>query len=137
MAVENSCPSKEVLERFVLGQLSPAEVEQWARHVEACARCAATLQGLPAQDTMIEALHDAGDAEANRRQQAVQDLIGRLGRQGPMSDGPTNLANPGRSASPASETTQELCHILAPAQAPDEIGRLGHYRILKILLIRR
>ncbi|HTU21870.1 MAG TPA: protein kinase [Gemmataceae bacterium] len=34
---------------------------------------------------------------------------------------------------PASSKEQELCAFLAPSQAPDEIGRLGAYRVLKVL----
>ncbi|HTU19181.1 MAG TPA: protein kinase [Gemmataceae bacterium] len=34
---------------------------------------------------------------------------------------------------PASSKEQELCAFLAPSQAPDEIGRLGSYRVLKVL----
>jgi serine/threonine protein kinase len=48
-------------------------------------------------------------------------------------------AHPGVTAVAASSsgaegsTTRELSDFLAPAQAPDELGRLGPYRILKIL----
>src|ERR1051326_8627654 len=37
------------------------------------------------------------------------------------------------SVEPGASPDEELLHFLAPPQQPDELGRLGHYRILKVL----
>ena len=85
MPSESSCPPKEVLERFVLGQLSPPEVEQWAGHVEQCGRCHAALRAFHDEDTVVEALQHPGSAEAQRRHQQVQSLMEKLLRWQPYS----------------------------------------------------
>jgi hypothetical protein len=46
---------------------------------------------------------------------------------------PNVTAVAGSSSGAEGSTTKELSDFLAPAQAPDELGRLGSYRILKIL----
>jgi WD40 repeat protein len=52
----------------------------------------------------------------------------------PMSSGGAPLHPTGSYHRPVPGTKEwELCEFLAPAQAPDELGRLGPYRILAIL----
>jgi WD40 repeat protein/serine/threonine protein kinase len=131
MASEKRCPPRDVLAKFVLGQLSPPEVEQWSLHVEKCPPCTATLHDLKAEDTVTTGLKDPGQARATRENPRVQELIVRLMGLKPGQEGAT--AGPGQSVSGAEGGKPEDCDFLAPAQAPGEIGRLGGYRVLKVL----
>jgi serine/threonine protein kinase len=49
-------------------------------------------------------------------------------------ESPDTGAPPGSAQRPAQgEKDWEFCNFLAPAQAPDELGRLGPYRVLAVL----
>jgi len=67
---------------------------------------------------------------------SVVDLIAELARRGPP-EGPDDIKATALSDTIApfgdSDTGRELLNFLAPAEGPGEIGRLGGYRILKIL----
>jgi hypothetical protein len=43
-----TCPSRHELERYALGQTSPAESERLDGHLRACRACLAALKALPA-----------------------------------------------------------------------------------------
>ncbi len=140
MVQQLTCPSAEQLQKVMRGELALAEVERISQHVETCARCAQTLQSLQGEDTLAEQVR----AEAGRIDKpvdpAVQKLIERLRqREGIRTDETVSIA---ASAAGPAGTTQALAHrgsssgdlsFLAPAQGPDELGRLGHYRVLQVL----
>jgi WD40 repeat protein len=56
MTPGTSCPAREVLERFLLGQLPAEELDPLAAHVEHCRRCIATLHSLRPRDTLLSAM---------------------------------------------------------------------------------
>jgi serine/threonine protein kinase/WD40 repeat protein len=118
MQVAQSCPSKDTLERFVLGQLAPAEVEHWAPHVEGCDRCLTILHKTTSQDAVVEAMKHLGAAGEQRQHPLVQALIEQLNRWSPEVQ---------------RQTGDEDYPFLAPPCGPDEIGWLGPYRVLKVL----
>ncbi len=139
------CPSVNDLHRFVLGQTPEAEAEKLERHLAGCSKCLASLADLRSEDTLVEAVR--GQQRADQPENPlVASLIARLGAQPlplPTDPGevtaalPSPLASeagsPPDTASPHLEGTQEVFECLAPAQAADEIGRLGPYRVLRML----
>jgi WD40 repeat protein len=123
-----TCPEREILERLLLGQILGPEGEELARHLEGCARCLAAAESLSAQDTLTEAVC-AGETEADSQEkEVVHTLIERL-RDLRSREGSPTAAH----AQPAAEQTQDLLTFLAAAEAPDELGRLGGYRVLQVL----
>ncbi|MBI1902769.1 MAG: protein kinase, partial [Planctomycetia bacterium] len=135
------CPAQEKLHLLMLGVLPAAETERLAAHLEACATCTAQARQLQSQDTLVEALHDARTIMAELPQDdAVRSLIERL-RALPASGGAaadTGVDNvptdtPRVDAGGAAGSDRELFDFLAPPQSPDELGRLGPYRVLKLL----
>jgi hypothetical protein len=126
------CSDTEVLRRFLLGQFSPQEVEGLAEHVESCARCIHILQTLPDRDALLDALQSA----TSTRAEPPTDLVDRLCALRPPDLTPTPRPVGGllaRLAEAPADATQELYDFLAPPQAPDELGRLGPYRVLRVL----
>jgi serine/threonine protein kinase len=61
---------------------------------------------------------------------SAQTLAGEAAPAGQRSESETLAPSP---AGAAAEDAAELCRLLAPAQGPDEIGRLGGYRVLAVL----
>jgi predicted Ser/Thr protein kinase len=138
MAVTIPCPPPDVLRRFFLGAVSPSELESVGAHVLNCSQCVAALNGMRAGDDSLEALSSAETVVSVDAD--VQSLIDRLVR--PLRG--ENLAADARApASPIRQDTltQQLASdkgpydhgFLSPPERPDELGRLGAYRVLKLL----
>jgi WD40 repeat protein len=145
MIARHTCPSAADLEKLMVGQMSEPEVEQLAEHLEHCPRCVETVRGLHLNDTLLEAARRspaAGDPGETALEQVIQRLKGLQaqavteesslapGSRVPLSLPPVGSAPAGL---PAGASTQAEGVALAPPQAADEIGRLGGYRVLKLL----
>lgn len=112
-----TCPSEQELRAFQLGDLPEAALDVVAQHLEGCPRCETRAQRLDtAVDPILSALrrHPAGPAP---QEAGPEELHTFLLRPGPAR----------RSAEP-----ERYPFLLPPAQ-PDEMGRLGNYRVLRLL----
>lgn len=113
MQTPTPCPTKEHLERLVLGRLSGADAEPLVLHLETCDACQSSAQGLGTEDTLVQAIR--GQARlAVPDAPLLDELIDRV----------SGLVTP------AEET---YTGILEPAESPHELGRLGRYAVLKRL----
>jgi serine/threonine protein kinase len=122
MASNLSCGDGKVLSRFLLGQMPEAEARQVEHHLDGCGRCVDTLQELRVHDTLYDAVRQAPTVSAAPVPPAIIDA---------MIEQASRLATCVDSADDAA--TQEVYRFLAPAQGPGELGRLGAYRVLKLL----
>jgi serine/threonine protein kinase/DNA-binding beta-propeller fold protein YncE len=132
-------------QQLLRGQLPTAEAESLEQHLAECDTCLQIVRKIPVGDTLEEALQSQSIPSDNAVPEVIQNLMHRLKQLrtvGPAPDsmlteavglaGSTPTADrPG--ARPATEMTQESYDFLAPAQAPGELGRLAHYRVLKVL----
>jgi serine/threonine protein kinase len=148
MATISSCPDRQQLELLLLGRMPDAEAERLEEHVSQCGDCLRTVRTLRVADTLVEAVRAGARVAGTPADEADEALMARLSRLGPPAAGPDGgetVAEPGEAPPSADtppppgpsgrrpETTQELYDFLAPAQAPGELGRLGGYRVLKVL----
>jgi serine/threonine protein kinase/curli biogenesis system outer membrane secretion channel CsgG len=118
--ISTPCPDLQDLQRFSLGQDDEATAGHIESHLSDCRRCVAALDHLDASDELIEAAHAHGlQREPPLRADRVEGLIERLKALNPT----TMIAVPSDPCTP----------LLAPPQAPDEIGRLGAYRVRQVL----
>ena len=112
-----TCPTAEQLSAFVLGKLPDGPLEAVAAHTSGCARCQQGLQTREAApDPLILQIRqprqeDPVDAEP---------ILTRALQQAQALEGASTLCL-ARTEHP----------WLAPAQTPDEVGRLGSYRVLR------
>jgi eukaryotic-like serine/threonine-protein kinase len=143
-----SCPDLPALERLLLGQTPDPEAEALEIHVSGCARCTAALSRARAVDPLVEAIRPRKPLVSEADRELVRGLIGRLKVLNPFAaaridEVPTvdlRSAVPGvdtppppqHAAGPA-EKTQEVCRFLAPPEQEGELGRLGGYRVVKVL----
>ena len=126
-----TCPNAQVLQQFALGSLSAMEIELLSQHVERCASCVETLHGLKINDTLLSDTGRALNVEIPTPPPAVQKVM-----QDMLNLTSEQLRTQDRAESSARDTVafeDDEAISLAPAQAPDEIGRLGPYRILQKL----
>jgi serine/threonine protein kinase len=127
MPAQAACPSAQVLQGLLLGKLPEDEVESLGKHLLGCDQCAARVHSLAKEDTLVEALRTARTPAVDEpKPEKVQGLIERLKALRLSEGGSTQ-------ALPAAEESSNPHEFLAPAQGPDEIGRLGDYRVLKVL----
>ena len=72
MRGSDSCSNSGMLERFVLGVLPADDLIRLGQHVEQCALCVNTLDGLRGEDTLVADMRGAPEAAA-----LVEAVIGR------------------------------------------------------------
>jgi serine/threonine protein kinase len=144
MPASSSCPDLTQLERLLLGQTPASETELLEAHVTGCPACSAALSRARAVDPLVEAITDPKPLYSEADRGLVAELIGRLkalpAAPPAPAPGPRDRDTP--SARLASETlpmsapdpsARERHAFLAPSQAADEIGRLGPYRVRRVL----
>src|SRR5207245_10709936 len=100
--------------------------------LEQCRRCTESVQLLQTQDTLLESLREARknvtpETEGDRADQLIEELS-RLRPFADAGEGP-NLSETGLAA----DAVDEGYDFLDPAEGPDELGRLGPYRVLSVL----
>lgn len=124
MTSTTDCPTRETLELFIRGRLSPEEVEAKAAHVEACPDCIAQLKTMLASDTLEHALR----AQAlGNTPQIPECLLGIMDAIPALELLRASTLNLDKAAA------EQALRYLGPPQRPGELGRLGTYRILRIL----
>jgi WD40 repeat protein/serine/threonine protein kinase len=135
MSTASPCPHPQELERYLLGQVSEEQAGHVERHVRHCEGCLAALSALRAEDNLVEAFRGQGRRDRPvPADEQVEGLMHRLRRlplpaDSPPPDGST-VRSPDR---PQGEVPPEVYDFLAPPLGPDEIGRLGTYRVLRVL----
>jgi serine/threonine protein kinase len=131
-----TCPDVSTLQRFTVGEMTPEEVEQLAGHCEGCEHCIRRMHALAARDDLLEALSVHSAVMNLPRHSTVDRLIARLkGIDLTASDPSEGTNETGSDLTPFrnSESGRELYDFLAASQQPDELGRLGPYRVLEVV----
>jgi WD40 repeat protein/tRNA A-37 threonylcarbamoyl transferase component Bud32 len=129
----SACPDPALLEQFLLGRVTGAEADRLEGHLVACPGCAAALRTLRAEDDLVAAMRDCEDTPAAPQAGLVEALLPVLKRLR-RPDETTTLAPGTLAGAPPDRTAPgSEAAFLAPAQGPDEVGRLGSYRVLKRL----
>ena len=119
MPPATACPGPASLEQLLQGKaddFAPLE-----RHVSACAQCLQRLAALA-----------AAEGAGAPRPAAVARLLEKAPAGVPdalLNTGPVSLTY----TEPSLQPGDEISHFLAPAQGPGEMGRLGGYRVLRVL----
>lgn len=134
MAGDAPCPGVRELDQLLSGQLPDDQAEWIEQHLLNCTRCVGTMRTLKDQGTLVDALRGrAGPVEVPEGPE-VESLVRRMhgltrGFAGASSEGDTLVHGPPSSAG----DTMGLHDGLSPPRAPGELGRLGPYRVLRVL----
>jgi WD40 repeat protein len=123
-----TCPTRAQLSAFVLGKLPDSALKQVAEHSSSCLDCQKVLQGLDAvSDPLILQIRQ-------QRLQKIAPELALLLKKVEALGAEANTVPPSNTvAGNEVKLTQEVQQVLAPAQAAGELGRLGKYRVLKLL----
>ncbi len=126
------CPPKTSLSSFVLGKLPESEALTVEQHLSLCEPCNDTLRLLDDSDTFVDlaqaGLQALGDQKPQNADdnQFIEDLINNL------SD-PERLKSQYESDRSLDSRAAEVTCLLEPTDHPGELGRLGGYRIEKLI----
>jgi hypothetical protein len=143
-------PSDEALGALSLGRLAEAELAQVSAHLTACPACCSRIDQLATDDRLLACVQKGA---ASREQALVgpgqrRAAVRALGQlhvarsvtrvQDPQVGTVPEIANASaaqthRDAPPSRGLSDNLTSFLAPPEQPDEVGRLGPYRILAVL----
>ena len=133
MPTLTACSDYLVLERLLLGQVPAADVVPLEEHVSVCARCADMLRQIRVEDPLVDALRHTPEPRGLEQTPFVEALIPCLKRLRSSDPQRTVAADlPTDAPSERAESVEQF-DFLAPAQTADELGRLGSYRVLKLL----
>ncbi len=130
MAQPQNCPSRDELQRMVLGQLPDLTAERIRQHLEQCPKCWSALEHCVNSDELLEAVRASRGVTCEPTKTLylpVECLRGALATWGRAYD----KTQSDSSGLPFSMT--EISRQLAPPQSDDEIGRLGEFRVLRVL----
>lgn len=143
-------PTAEELHALSLGQLTEVELASVLAHLEDCSACCHSIDQLADADPLLAGLqHRAAHREEvlvgpAQRRQAVRALrqLQESASAVRIRDSKTGtipgiaeaaLVQTHRDAPPSRCLPDRLTSFLAPPERPDEIGRLGPYRVLAVL----
>lgn len=126
----DTCPSSEELRQFNCGLLAEERLEPIGRHIDSCSRCEAQLSTFCSDDSigiLVRRQADPGVAAGSALKHA-QELIQQLSLNFhqccvQITQQPTSFDS----------ELQRIKRMLEPSCDPQEIGRLGHYRIFEVL----
>ena len=128
------CPGPAPLHELLQGKMAEADAARLEQHLVGCPSCLHLLAKLAGEKEPALALHGQGATVARH------PLVGRLldkARQAKPAAMPPALINTGPVSmtytEPSLQPADEISHFLAPPQGPGEMGRLGGYRVLRVL----
>jgi eukaryotic-like serine/threonine-protein kinase len=127
-----ACPETAAYQNFLEGRLSAEENAQVAEHLETCDRCTRMIQELP-EDELVGVVRAARNLPAQEDDpQSLELLIQKVLLLRQSGDTQTRLP-PDTGADSDSSNRPTEYDFLAPPQEKDELGRLGNYRVMKVL----
>ena len=124
------CPQPDQLKQFLLGVLPGEESEQIESHFENCESCLEQAEKISSEDTLTHAL---ADRETNsilsnlKIKKSVEKIsestVTKLSEK--TATEKTILTPSPDQQKVGDEDSHLLLHFLSPAEADDELGRLG------------
>lgn len=130
--VAKTCPSEQQLQAFQLGDLPAEGLDEVAAHLERCSKCESRAQQMDTKvDTLLSALRGLSDVKSR---EGATRYVGPRADTLPAQAGDAQVLTPThidvKSSSSPSSTSFPFLH---PPVEKDEIGRLGNYRVLRLL----
>lgn len=130
MVAVSECPGAEQLRGLLLGELTDEAAEAVERHVEQCPRCGKLLPTIGADDDLVAAMRARSTLAPDTSESATfDDLRRRL--YDLAKSAPAGVAK--RLAAIQRPADFDPVRLLRPPERDDELGRLGPYRVLKLL----
>ncbi len=132
MIANPGCFVHEDLSRFLLGRLPENEAVQVSRHLASCGRCLDAAGHVAAVDPLVDAMRAQSGPADSLDEEPVEALVMRMSKLlvSFSSGGGSPTVTGGGTGESTFTLATECNDFLAPPASPDEIGRLGPYRVL-------
>ncbi|HXY35906.1 MAG TPA: protein kinase, partial [Planctomycetaceae bacterium] len=128
MAEPQNCPSRDELQRLVLGQLPGQVADRIQQHLEECPKCWSAFDECVNSEELLNAVR----AQRSTTSEPTKTLYLPIEcLRSALATWSYDKTQSDKGEAPFSES--EISRHLAPAQAADEIGRLGDFRVLRVL----
>jgi len=130
MAELSACPSSSDLKRLVLGQLAETDAARIQKHLDHCEPCLTSLQQCVASDEFLNAVRTNRPTNSETTQTlnvSIDWLRGALA---------TWMRTHDRTESDKVVLPPSMADVkglFSPPEAPDEIGRMANFRVLRVL----
>ncbi len=137
MQPATACPGLQPLQQLLRGQTPEADAARLEQHVADCPSCFQQLAEMAGEKELAQAMQ-ANLTVPHPRHPVLGRLLYKIGRP-EVPPLPASLVNTGavsmtKAGAPLPfDPADETSHFLAPAQGPGELGRLGGYRVLRVL----
>lgn len=139
-----TCPDRQSLQSFLLGKTPEIIRGPIEQHLSECQSCAAAAETLVVGDDLTEALErgarsreQLSQADDEALAAAIQQAKGLASLLDTQANGPdaTAIVTDAKATDESADSSRlkNKLNFLAPAQQADELGRLGDYRVLKVL----
>ncbi|MCA9199334.1 MAG: serine/threonine protein kinase [Planctomycetales bacterium] len=127
------CPEQQTLRNFVHGEISDSQILQIVSHLEECDACGDTVRAFNGSDTLLS-LVKAGKTSSKpntseQDQSAVLNLMQKL-HEVDLLEHPSS---PTDRLAEYKDRIDEVLRKVLPPEAENELGRLAHYRLLRLL----
>jgi serine/threonine protein kinase/Leucine-rich repeat (LRR) protein len=128
MAEFSACPSTDELQQMVLGQMANEVADRIQKHLEACPKCWSALDKCVSSDEFLEAARTSRpeSCDPTKTMYLPVEWIRSVVSTWMRSHDSTQSDTPALSMA-------DVKGLLAPPQAPDEIGRIADFRVLRVL----
>jgi hypothetical protein len=127
-----NCPNRTALERLIVGSPTDPPADALFAHIEQCPACVQTLFDLGGSDTLPDLIRSGVAQASSIEPQDAEPLIRRILNQ--QAEPTHTVASPtGPAGEDDGNAITDTLSILSPPQGEGEIGRLGGYRVLKLL----
>ena len=132
MSPNQQCPSPGTLRSLIDGRVDEPDLSTLTLHLEHCSTCQTQASTLFSSDTLVESLRGEPSATERITANIPPQLIESL-KLIPNTDSHDRLSKDGLARDRGLSVDDLGLSFLHPAVEADEIGRLGHYRILQVL----
>jgi serine/threonine protein kinase/formylglycine-generating enzyme required for sulfatase activity len=132
MDKQAQCPPATVLSDLIDGKIVDPDLSDYSSHLEGCSNCQGKVKTLFPSDTLVRSLRDPASKAASISDMVPVALIDALKRI-PAMDSDAKLSADGLRRDSGLSLDELGLSFLSPPDRQDEIGRLGHYRVLKVL----
>jgi hypothetical protein len=133
----SACPDVQRWQQLASGRISEVEAAPLEEHLLACPACLEVVQKAAAADPVAQALATSVQLDVPTPTPATERLLDRLKELVPAT-GPASAETGAEAPATDSEVapaslSEDIRSLLAPPRQPDEMGRLGGYRVLQVL----
>ncbi len=128
------CPKPADLGRYVLGNMNSTDMQMLEQHLMQCQRCCDQIETLNPQDEVTKSFGLSSPID-ELNDSLINDVMTRVNQWRAMTENTSSLSATGSFVSAEDQDLGDLATggLLNAPISPDELGRLGDYRVLRIL----